>query len=781
MKKIKKIKKNKCILSMLMLFILIGSVGGCIPSGNEIGLANDVVFSSFLEVPGITEEEIKSIRALQEHYDYFFYGVPLSTEAFLTEVGKVEGFAALLCEWLSEFFEIEFRPKQIEFADLLKALETGKVDFAGGLAPTQERREIYHMTDPIIERSLKFFRLAGSSSFEEIQSWRPLRFGFLEGSATTDLAISLLDDKEYEAIFVSYNEEAIELLKREEIDAYIHQNTTRIVFLDEPSIITENFLPPAFIPVSFTAKRDELYPIISVLQKALTEAQLKFLVDLYNQGDQAFTRYQLFSRFSDDELAYINSHPVIPLAAIGSNYPLSFFNVYENEWQGISHDILKEVANVLGVTFEIVNDNQMTNDQTMARLAAHEAAMVTGLTKEENEDSFLLSTQTILMDQPMLISELAHSYIEFNEVLYIKVGVVEESIYSDLFFRWFPYAGNVIYYPNMAAAFDGLATGEVETIMSSGAALLHVTHYEESPDYKANLVFDYYILSYFGFHPEEEMLRGIIDLTLQVIETNEIITRWLSRTFDYRIKIAEAQMPWMIGVGILMIFVLTLVIILLVRKQWENKKLWHFQNAELTIIADLIESRDITTGKHITNTQKYLKCLIDKCLGEGLYKNEINKWRMDELLLSAKLHDVGKISVSDAILNKPGKLSDEEYEIMKSHTQSGIDIITHMESYIEDSSFLIHAKRFAGSHHEKWDGSGYPYGLVAEEIPLEGRLLAIADMYDALVSERPYKKAFTPEEAAKIIREGSGTVFDPALVKVFEKVEEEFAHIEREA
>ena len=776
----RKQKKYKHILSILLLFVLFGSLGGCIPSGSERGLEDDLIFSSFLDIPGITSEEIQSIRSLQEQFDYFTYGVPLSTEAFLTEEGEMEGFAALLCEWLSEFFEIEFRPVQIEFADLLQALESGEIDFAGGLAPTQERREIYHMTDPIIERSLKYFRLAGSSPLEEIQARRPLRFGFLEGSATTDLAISLLDEKEYEAIFVSYNEEAIELLKREEIDAYIHQNTTRIVFLDEPSIITENFLPPAFVPVSFTAKRDELYPIISIFQKALTEAQLKFLVDLYNLGDHAFTRYQLFSQFTDAELAYINGHPVIPLAAIGSNYPLSFFNVYENEWQGISHDILQQVASVLGVTFEIVGDDQMTSEQTIALLVSHEAAMITGLTREESEDGFLLSTEAILMDQPMLISGLEHPYIEFNEVLYSKIGVVAESIYSDLFFRWFPYASNVIYYPNMAAAFDGLAIGEVEVIMSSGAALLHVTHYEESPDYKANLVFDYYILSYFGFHPEEEMLREIIDHTLQVVGTDEIITQWLSRTFDYRVKIAEAQMPWMIGVGILMIFVLTLVIILLVRKQWENKKLWHFQNAELTIIADLIESRDLTTGKHITNTQKYLKCLIDKCQEEGLYKDEVSKWRMDELLLSAKLHDVGKISVSDAILNKPGKLTDEEYEIMKSHAQSGIDIITHMESYIEDSRFLVHAKRFAGSHHEKWDGSGYPYGLVGEDIPLEGRLLAIADMYDALVSERPYKKAFAPEEAAKIIQEGSGTVFDPTLVKIFEMVEEDFAHIERD-
>jgi putative two-component system response regulator len=138
------------------------------------------------------------------------------------------------------------------------------------------------------------------------------------------------------------------------------------------------------------------------------------------------------------------------------------------------------------------------------------------------------------------------------------------------------------------------------------------------------------------------------------------------------------------------------------------------------------------------------------------------------------LHDVGKIAISDNVLNKPGKLTDEEFEAIKSHPVFGKRVIERIEKSTADKRFLKYAKAFAISHHEKWDGSGYPDGLKEEAIPLQGRILAIADVYDALVSERPYKKAFTHEEAVKIIVDGSGKHFDQALVDVFRGVADEF-------
>ena len=201
------------------------------------------------------------------------------------------------------------------------------------------------------------------------------------------------------------------------------------------------------------------------------------------------------------------------------------------------------------------------------------------------------------------------------------------------------------------------------------------------------------------------------------------------------------------------------------------------QNAVINIVADLVEFRDCVTGGHITRTEKYLQRLADKLLEENVYSNEISMWDMNYLLPSAQLHDVGKIAVSDVILNKASKLTDEEFEIMKKHTTIGEDFIKRMEKETTDKSFFEYANTFARSHHEKWDGSGYPKGLKGFDIPLEGRLMAIADVYDALVSERPYKAPLFPIDAARIIKEGSGTQFDPYVIQIFKMIEDDFAEI----
>ncbi|MCL1965024.1 MAG: response regulator [Firmicutes bacterium] len=212
----------------------------------------------------------------------------------------------------------------------------------------------------------------------------------------------------------------------------------------------------------------------------------------------------------------------------------------------------------------------------------------------------------------------------------------------------------------------------------------------------------------------------------------------------------------------------------------KTDKLWKIQNAVLSIVADLVECRDGVTGGHVSRTQKYLSCLIEKLLEKGVYGDKISSWNMDFALPSAQLHDVGKIGISDAILNKPGKLTDEEFEIIKTHVKIGVAAITRMEQATEDHSFFRHAKVFAGTHHERWDGKGYPNGLAGIEIPLEGRLMAIADVYDALISARPYKKALSYPEAEEIIIDGRGNHFDPQLIDVFSKVSDKFAEIARE-
>ena len=208
----------------------------------------------------------------------------------------------------------------------------------------------------------------------------------------------------------------------------------------------------------------------------------------------------------------------------------------------------------------------------------------------------------------------------------------------------------------------------------------------------------------------------------------------------------------------------------------KTKTIVELQNAVLETVAEIVEARDEVTGGHIERTRSYLKILFDGLKQNGLYESQIKDWDENMIIQSAQLHDVGKIAIKEEILNKPGKLTPEEFDIIKKHTVIGWRIIEHMQERTTEQKFLNFTKTMAVSHHEKWDGSGYPYGLKGDKIPLEGRLMSIVDVYDALVSERPYKKAFSHEEAVNIIKEGSGTQFEPALVDLFLLEQDKFEH-----
>jgi putative two-component system response regulator len=209
----------------------------------------------------------------------------------------------------------------------------------------------------------------------------------------------------------------------------------------------------------------------------------------------------------------------------------------------------------------------------------------------------------------------------------------------------------------------------------------------------------------------------------------------------------------------------------------KTTQLLKLQNGVVSVLADMIENRDQVTGHHIERTTTYIKILIDAMMERGLYVNEMRTWDMDVAVASARLHDIGKIAVSDTILNKPDKLTREEYEAIKVHTKEGERIIDQIVAQAGEEAFLHHAKLFAGYHHEHWDGLGYPHKLKEGNIPLQGRLMAIVDVYDALVSERPYKHAFTEAEAERIIMAEAGRHFDPFIAAIFFEVKGRFREV----
>ena len=206
----------------------------------------------------------------------------------------------------------------------------------------------------------------------------------------------------------------------------------------------------------------------------------------------------------------------------------------------------------------------------------------------------------------------------------------------------------------------------------------------------------------------------------------------------------------------------------------EMERRTQMQNRVIGDLAAVIETRDAGTGEHIIRTKKYVSMIAREMRKYPKYADILTEEYINQIENSSPLHDVGKIAIRDAILLKPGKLTSEEFDEMKKHSEKGGEMINNIFSNLDDESFFKTAYDIAIAHHEKWDGSGYPKGLKGEEIPLSARIMAIADVFDALTSERCYKSAIPADDAFNIIVEGRGTHFDPDIIDIVIKIKDDF-------
>ena len=205
------------------------------------------------------------------------------------------------------------------------------------------------------------------------------------------------------------------------------------------------------------------------------------------------------------------------------------------------------------------------------------------------------------------------------------------------------------------------------------------------------------------------------------------------------------------------------------------RRLKFYNNDIVTSFATLVESRDNSTGSHVKRTRNYVKIILNEIEKAHLYSSVMTSDFKDHLLNAAPMHDIGKISTPDTILQKPGKLTDEEYAIMKKHAVAGGEIIQEIFKDLDDKEFLKTAYDVARYHHERWNGKGYPEGLKETEIPFAARIMAIADVFDAISAERCYRDAMPIDTCFQIIQEGAGKDFDPELVKLFLGAKEKIA------
>ncbi|GBU20138.1 sensor histidine kinase [Fibrobacteres bacterium R8-0-B4] len=569
------------MIRMAALFAVLAALFGAVAfakdqprtAGGAPSAGAEGVFADYRDIPGVTDEEIRSIEALRGKGRGFVYGMLSTTETFVDEDGGIGGFAALFCEWLSRLFGIPFKPAIYGWGDLIAGLKANEIDFTGELTATEERRKSYFMTDAIAERWIKIFRLEGSKPIVEIIQSRPVRCCFLEGTTTVDGVTSHLMGK-YEIILASDDSSAYRMLKSGKADAYFEENTAEAEFCLYGDVISEDFLPIIYNPVSMTTNNPEYKHIISVVQKALQNGAISYLTSLYNRGENQHRRHMLFIRLSEEEKAYIRNHPVVSFAAEYDNYPISFYNKYDKKWQGIAHDVLRELETLTGLTFEITNDEKAEWTALLNKLSNGEVSMVSELLRmPEREGLFIWPKTAIMTDHYALISKQDYPRLRINDVLSVKVGLIKETAYAALFISWFPGHNNTVEYENTDAAFDALERGDVDLVMANLSQLLMLTNYYERTGYMANIVFDFSSESNFGFNKNETILCSIVDKALLLTDTKGISGQWMRKTYNYSAKLARMHRFWLIIAAVLLSSVLVLLYILFQRSRHAKKRL----------------------------------------------------------------------------------------------------------------------------------------------------------------------------------------------------------------
>ena len=534
-------------------------------------------FESYMGIPGVTDEEISAIFALRERYrdSVLIYGMIHSIEAFSGRDSAVSGYAAMVSRYMSDLFGLNIRPAIYEWGDLLAGLKSGEVSLSGDMTPSETRRQTgYYMTRmPIATRSIVYFQLDPSEPLAKIKRTRTPRYGFLDGTTTINAVMSTLLYM-VDTIHLHNYEDAYAMLQSGQIDAFFDESSAEAAFSVHNDIVKHTYLPLIYEPASLTTQQPEFLPVISVMDKLLQGGGLQYLNHLYDLGEQEYQLYNMYSKLTGEERAYINRRPVVRLAIEYDNYPVSFYNENEKAWQGIALEMLREVERLTGITFKISNDVATEFETLASQLEKGHVSVITELIRTSERDQRFLWPHTPTMESRYaLISTADQRNIKINEILGKRVGAHKGTAYAEQFRNWFPDHPNIVEYASTIEMFDALERGEIDLAMSSQAMILAVTNYMERPGYKINVLFDHIYESLLGFNRDEALLCSIVDKALQLVDIEKITERWMHKTYDYRVKLAQSRYPFFISVSVLLLCVIILLLVLFRKNSTMEKKL----------------------------------------------------------------------------------------------------------------------------------------------------------------------------------------------------------------
>ena len=560
---------------ILLAAILLPLLSGCVEQPIYRDAQTQEFYSSYTEIPGVTQDEIDAIEALKASRGSFSYYMNLSTECFYRDGGTIGGFTPLFANWLSELFGISFTPTVHKWNELIYYVDKGSADFTSAISTS--RSSHYIMTEAISERVIKHISTEGAEKLAIQSTKRLLRYGFLKGSGIHELVHPYIHYK-YEIVEIENLDHAYQMLLQGNIDAIFEDGTVAASFGVNNSLIISNFSPVTYNPVSLATKNPELEPIISVVQKYIENGGAPYIMSLKEQGRIEYLNYIFMDSLDDEEKNYLKIHQnpaaIIPVAATYDNYPISFYNEQEDEWQGISIDLLKEIEKLTGMSFGVINTRTDNWIDVFVMLEDGVAAMNSELIRTDaREGEFLWTDKPYTTDSFALLSSIDYADMSFNQVANARVGIITGTAYADVFNEMYPNHQWVTEYANRNDAYDALERGEIDLLMMTRNLLLSVTNYMERAGYKVNLIFDRPYESAFGFNKEEVILRSLISKAQSIIDTDAITDNWIRKVFDYRGKLARAQVPYLAAILAMFGVVLIMLMFLLVRRRQTGKRL----------------------------------------------------------------------------------------------------------------------------------------------------------------------------------------------------------------